>query len=417
MKTLFLGADWICKYLIGKMLLDDQDEEDDITVFETSQTVNEFYDFPPLQKFAGDERLTVANTMDLKKCIESYGPFDVVVVSTNIIKEVEELILIYSAWSHMRDKDYLVEHPSPKFIVISSWEVYGWVGRRKLPIDEKEKLDGESQLALTKKEIEKLMDYAFSSDCTTFRLSTIFGPYMPEQEEVMQWLMNLILSRQIIVSQPAGRKIDLCYVTNVLDPIQKAMERENLPKVINIGSADSDYKDGKLNIFEKNAVNALVGIRKLIDSKSPISASDEDPTIYQGKGFHSQLKTELARKYLDYFPLVDTLKGFMQTCHWLQKRMELDPQFVGLTGRSIEDIYPTLDEKKMYKVGEEFKSRELEISKEEADKIVEEKNKPGILARSMADAETKLTCEICKHVPSSESESCKCKCHSPYLET
>lgn len=418
MKTLFLGADWIMKYLIGDMLLNDQDEEDDITVFTTMETVNNFYDFPPLQKFAGDERLTVANTLELKKCIEQYGPFDVVVVSTNIIKEVEELITFYSAQSHARDKDYLLEHPLPKFLVISTWEVYGWVGRRKLPIDEKERLDGETPLGLAKKEIEKLMDYAF--DCTIFRFSTIFGPYMPEDDDVIQWLMNMILSRPIVVSQPAGRKIDFCYVYNVLAPIQKAMERSGLPKYINLGSADSDYKqDGKLNIFEKNVIDALKGIRVLIDSRSSLAASDEDATPFQGKGFHSQLKTENARKYLDYFPIVDTLKGFLQTCHWLQKRMETDPQFMGLTGRSIEDIYPTLDEKKMYKVGEEFKTREVEITKAEADKIIEEKNKPGKIARSLADAETGLVCDKCQHVPSSppSTEDCKCPCHTLYKET
>lgn len=408
MKILFLGADWICKYLIGKILLDDQDQEDDIVVFDTTQTVNQFYDFPPLQKSAGDERLTVANTLDIKKCIDTYGPFDVVVVSTNIISQVQELTEYYPSKG---------ENNLPKFIVISSWEVYGWKGRRRLPIAEDEKLEGETPLAMVKKEIEKVMSYAFP--CTIFRLATIFGPYMDEDSEIMQWLMNLILSKQIVVAQPAGRKLDLCYVYNVLDPIQKAFERTNLPKIINIGSADSDFKkDGKVNIFEKNVIEALMGIRVLIDSRSSISASDEDPTKFQGQGFHSQLKTELARKHLDYFPIIDTLRGFLQTCHWLQKRMEVDPQFSGLTGRSIEEIYPTLDEKKVYKVGEEFKSREVEkdMSKEEADRIIKERNLPGKIARAEADQEA-LICHNCKHVPSSiPSEPCKCGCHSLYKE-
>jgi len=368
---LFVGADWVMKYLIGKILLDDQDGEDQITVFDTTQTVNEFYDFPPLQKFAGDERLVVANTLDVKKALSEYGPFDVIIVSTNILDQVQQLC-------EVRFVD------SPKFLVISSWEVYGWKGRRQLPISEDEKLAGETELAMVKKEIEKIMTYSFP--CTIFRLSTIFGPYMPEESEVIQWLMNLIISRKIVIAQPAGRKIDFCYIYNVLEPIQKAMTKENLPKIINLGSSDNDFKtDGKLNVFEKNIVEALMGIRVLVDSHSQITTSDEDPTVYQGKGFHSQLRTELARKHLEYFPMIDTLRGFLQTCHWLQKRMALDPQFATLTGRDIEEIYPTLDDKKVMKVGEEIKSRDIEEIEENLYQERLIKNKQGTRLRKEAD--------------------------------
>ena len=405
--TLFVGANWICKYLIGKMLLDDQDEEDNIVVFDTTQTINEFFNFPPLQQFAGDERITVANTMNIQKAIKEYGPFDSVIIDTNVIQEVHDLIEIYSSPYHIS--------PIPKFFVISSWEVYGWKGRRKMPISEEEKCEPTTQLGQTKLAIENMVSYAFP--CRRFRLSTIFGPYMPENEEIMQWLMNLIISKPVIVGQPAGRKLDMCYVYNVLAPIQKALESSvQTPSIINLGSADSDFQaDGKLNVFEKNVVDTMKGVRVLIDSHSQLSASDEDVEQYQGKGYHSQLKTELARKYLDYFPMVDTLKGFLQTCTWLQKRMELDPQFAPYVGREIEEIYPTLDDKKVFKTGEEFKNREVEDIKERLYEERKIKDKMGKEIRADLD-EKSLLCDRCKHVPMTISEGCKCSCHSPYLE-
>ena len=247
---------------------------------------------------------------------------------------------------------------------------------------------------------------------------------MPEDSELLKWLTALLTQRPILVEQPAARALDLCYVTNLLEPIQKALTAD-LPHhvTINLGSADVDYKSMrekgkdvvKPQIFEKHVVEALLGLRVLLDSHSKIEISNENISEHQGKGYHSQLKTKIARDLLGYYPMVDTMKGCLQTAFWLQKTMAIDEAD---KGRAIEDIFPTLDDREVYKVGEAVQDVEVEYEKR---KKLEERNRE---ARS--EASKMLVCEVCDHAPMTVNprktnpdnldEECDCRCHLAYKE-
>lgn len=417
MRILFLGASWISKYLIGEILLNDQDGEVEITIDDKTQTVEEFFHFPPISKYAGDERISYGKRV-LKG---NHNEFDVIIHDHNFIEYTKIL------FERLGEIDY-----QGRIIVLSSWEVYGWKGRRQIPFDEVEtSLEPSTKLGQTKREIENIALSHDKLNTIIFRLSMIFGPYMPEDSELIEWLNALLTQKPILVHQPAARAYDLCYVTNVLAPIQKAFTADLTgQKIINLGSADIDYKKvrekgkdvEKPMIFEKHVVEALVGLRVLLDSRSKIEISNEGITEHQGKGYHSQLKTERARKLLDYYPMVDTMRGCLQTAFWLQKTMEVDE---AAKGRAIEEIYPTLDDKKVYKVGEEVKSTEIELVKEQRYQERKHREKKSREARTNVNVD--LICKLCDHAPVTTNPSktntdnldeiCNCDCHKPYLES
>lgn len=410
MKICLIGVDWIAQYLMGDVLLKDQDAEDEIIVYDQRMTISDIFHFPPLAKYAGDERVTV---------LDKWSPIifagcDVIIFNSNFLQESQNLFASLTEHSY-----------TGRVLVISSWEVYGFQGRRQIPFDEFETgLSPSTPLGQTKFLIEEMARQHKDLNVVIFRLSTIFGPYMPENDELIKWLEALLTQRSILVEQPAARAYDLCYMTNVLAPIQKAFTAD-LPKhcTINLGSADVDYKTVrekgkdviKPQIFEKNVVNALLGLRHMLDSHSKIEISNEGIEAFQGKGFHSQLKTATARKLLDYYPVVDTMKGFLQTAFWLQKSMELDQ---ASQGRAIEDIYPTLDEREVYKVGEGVHDTEIEYEKR---KKLEEASK-----EARTDVDKVLVCALCDHVPmmlnpsktnpDNLDEECTCQCHLAYKE-
>lgn len=408
MRILFLGASWIMKYLIGEILLRD-DGEVEITVYDKTQSAEDFFHFPPISKYSGDERISFSQIG------RDFDHFDIIIHDHNFIKDTQ---ILFNELGKIKYEG--------RIIIISSWEVYGWKGRRQIPFDEVEtELTPSTKLGQTKQEIENIALFT-KLNVIIFRLSMIFGPYMPEDSELIEWLNSLLTQKPILVNQPAARAYDLCYVTNVLAPIEKAFTAD-LPgqKIINLGSADVDFKKlrekgkdvEKVMIFEKHVVEALVGLRVLLDSRSKIEISNENVSEHQGKGYHSQLKTERARKWLDYYPIVDTMKGCLQTAFWIQKTMEIDQAAMG---RAIEDIYPTLDDKKVLKVGEEIKEIDTELIYKER----KQKEKESKKARAIGSEQ--FICKICNHSPTMTTpektnpddldEQCACDCHAPYRE-
>lgn len=400
MRTLCIGCSWVLKYAIGEILLQDSDDyEQEFVIYDRTQTPEEFFSFPPISRFTGDERLFFAN--------DASGTYDCVIIDTNIISDVEGLIK-----AHVENGG-----KGARVIVISSWEVYGFQGRRQIPFDEHDTpLLPTTQLGKTKLEIERIC--APIKNLCILRLSTIYGPYMPENHEVMEWCMKMLNNHEIVVDQPASRYIDLNYVTNVIPAIQKAMT-VNLrgERIFNIGSAEEDFKpltaqNPKVKpqpmIFEQNIVNVLVGLRHLLAATASIRTSEENISLYQGKGFHSQLKTERARKILDYSPRVRNITGLQQVSYWLQ-------QSYGVSeggAPDMEETYPTLSEEGMKKIGLDPESR---------------KKFRDIERKKIKEVDEGLLCHVCRHQPpqvkqylpgiGDKSYDCSCHCHKPFLES
>lgn len=354
--------------------------------------------FPPISRFTGDERLVFVNP-------PPHQNYDCVIIDTNIIKDVEETLLFLKN-----------NQMNPRVIVISSWEVYGYQGRRQIPFDEYEtQLLPTTEFGKTKLAIEEIC--AKISDLCVLRLSTIYGPYMPEDHEVMTWCNKLLDNDEMVVDQPASRFYDLCYIMNVVDPIKKAMTVDlRGERIFNIGSAEIDFQEENLQnpkakpkvmIFEQNIVNLLVGLRHLLASTAAIVVSEENIDITQGKGYHSQLKTERARKILTYSPNVQNTRGLQQVSYWLQKTTGVTPG----GAPDMEETYPTLTEEGMKKIGLDPDSR---------------KKFRDLERKKIKEVDESLICKICQHQPSQlkqyitgigdKSYDCGCNCHKPYLE-
>ena len=91
--------------------------------------------------------------------------------------------------------------------------------------------------------------------------------------------------------------------------------------------------------------------------------------------------------------------------------MEMDEASLG---RAIENIYPTLDDRKVLKVGEAFVDKEVEY---ESRKKREEEQR-----RARSEINASLVCPICDHTPVTwkgvmkDDSDCKCHSHSLYQE-
>src|SRR5690242_5760247 len=131
MRTLCIGSSFVLKYAIGEILLKDTDDfEQEFVIFDRTQTPEEWFHFPPISKYAGDERIL-------------FGPANVftadcVVIDTNIIEDVNSAV-------------QSLKNSKARVIVMSSGEIYGYQGRRQIPFDEHSTLPmPTSQLGKTK---------------------------------------------------------------------------------------------------------------------------------------------------------------------------------------------------------------------------------------------------------------------------
>lgn len=396
MRNLCVGASWILKYAIGEILLDDIDDfEEEFIVYDQTANVDDFFHFAPISRYAGDERIKIVDKIGAPN-------WDCCLIDTNVIDDVKQFI------DNFRTEE--------RVILLSSADVYGYQGRRQIPFDEWDTpLLPTSQLGKTKLAQEKLIETLPNS--VILRLSQTFGPYMPEDSEIIEWLKKILTNREVLVEQPAARAYDLNYVTNLNDVIDKVRTVElKGERIFNIGSADVDFKEQNLQnpkarpqvmLFEKQVVNLLVGLRHQLGSESRISVLNEGIDIYQGKGFHTQVKTERARKILEYSPMVDTARGLFQTAYWLQKT---DEEAQG--GKDMEELYPTLTEEGMKKIG---------LDPDSAKKFSE------IRKQKIKEIDESLLCGFCQHIPQQAkqfipgvgdlSADCPCKCHDSYRES
>ena len=132
MRTICVGASWITKYFIADTLYNDGNFEEYIQVISPEPVEQFFESFPKLQEFQGDERLSYVQStaMEARKDLNlEYVDSVYLDNNTDAIGFIEFL----------QDKKF-----TKRVVLASSWEVYGWKGRNKVPIDPRDECKPET---------------------------------------------------------------------------------------------------------------------------------------------------------------------------------------------------------------------------------------------------------------------------------
>ena len=332
MKLLFVGANWITKYIIAQVLFDDADEEVELQVI--GQDTPEWFwiEFPRLKEYGGDERM-IYKQIPLSEL--TLPEIDAVYVTDT---EPEMLDKFLKTLSEKQFKGPI--------ILASSWQVYGWKKKKRTPILETEReLNPETNEAKHLLKLEQVMlKYDKQLQIVILRYAEIFAAYMPESSEVIKMMIDCLSSDEIDVYPPPSRNYDWLHVKFIYGLVPKLFNRKFIGGIYNIGSGE-----------EKKITWLANSLRQLTNSPAPIKIHMPEGEI-EPRGYHSLLDVEKAKKFLQFDPDGARIQYFLEVCRWVESDL---PD--GRRAPNLEETYPMLRP--------EFGSDKLKITDEKGEPI------------------------------------------------
>lgn len=319
MRLLFVGADWVSKWILTQTLFEDSEEELEITVI--GQDTPEWFwtEVPRLKEYMGDERVDYT-----QKSLVNLGDFYNAVYITDTEPELLD--------------NYLKQLQAAQFtgpiILASSWQVYGWKKKKKTPILETEReLNPENNAARHLRALEETMLKYRKLQTVILRYAEVFGAYMPESSEIIKIMIDCLSSEQIEVYPPPSRNYDWLYIKHIYELVPKLFSRKFIGggEIYNIGSGE-----------ERKITWLANALRQLTNSPAPIKIIM--PEEVESRGYHSRLDVEKAKKFLGFEPEGIYVKEFQQVCRWVEKDLDTDAR-AKLThpqAPNLEDTYPYL---------------------------------------------------------------------------
>ena len=351
MRTIVVGAGWITKYFIADLLYNDSNFEEYVQVISPEPLEEFFKGFPKLQEFQGDERLSYIQL----------GPEQV--VQQGLSLEGVDAIYYDSDFGAQEFFEYLQKNGYNKRIVLAStWYVYGWKGRNKVPIDPREERNPDTPFGENKSTQEKFLEQS-KLNYVILRFATVFGPYMPQNDELVRMCKEAMYGQEIVIQGVPSRWLDMVYVTEVLPVIQQALSNVGIDRqVYNVGGyhdiAEKDQPKKNLVVNEKRITDIVRSMRHIMDSDSAY-VFEGAPTV-QGKGYHSQLDIEKTQKEFNYIPNFDAIK-LGQFIWWVESTTDKKQR------RTLDMVerYPTLDPKKMENADVKKLGEKMELKQEQ----------------------------------------------------
>ena len=351
MRTIIVGASWITKYYIADTLYNDSNFEQYIQVISPEPLEQFFNGFPKLQEFQGDERLGYIQL----------GPQDI----TKQGLELEHVDAIYLDVDITQQLiPYLHDqHFDKRVVLASTWEVYGWKGRSKVPIDSRDERAPETELGKLKRMQEDQL-IASKLNYVILRFATIFGPYMPRDHELVTMCTQAMCEEDIVITGIPSRWLDMVYITEVLPIIGKALSMGGIDRqVFNVGGnhdfATAEQPKRNLVVNEKRITDIVRSMRHLMDSSSPY-IFEAGVKVEPSRGYHSQLDIESTQKTFSYYPNFDSMK-LSQFIWWVESLVDKNRRRT----HDMEELYPSLDPKFMDKIDVQKVGESMNISQEQ----------------------------------------------------
>ena len=190
-----------------------------------------------------------------------------------------------------------------KFIFISSSSIYG--ENEKIPYSESDPTNNIiSPYAATKKSAEilcKTYSKLYGINITCLRLFTVYGPRGRPEMAPYKFTKLIDEGKELPMFGDGNSKRDYTYVSDIVEGIVSAVDKEFKFEVINLGNSKPIELKEFISIIEKT-----VGKKAKIKRLSP----------QKGDVFITFADISKAKKLLNYSPKVDLEKGMVNFFEW-----------------------------------------------------------------------------------------------------
>lgn len=308
--------------MVTDLLAQDSASEQQIQIFSPVNIKEFFGSFPYLNEYFGDERLDFHELTDFKP-----GDFKAE-FAHNIYYDHNDPVMLAAICQANHTQKF-----TGNLVLASDYEIYGYHTAKQVPLDERAECNPESERGKRAAELENVCNIYRKNapfGILILRFGVIFGPYM--QANVLSDMMQqALLNHDIELWPPASRAFDFLYVTDAVKAIEQAFTVRPDPgglDVYNIGSG-----------YEVKIANVARDLRHLVKSDSTIKYLPVDE-LPAAKGYHNQLDISKASKYLEWNPMTETQKGFLQTVWWMQNT--LPPEDTKYGAQNIVKTFPQL---------------------------------------------------------------------------
>ena len=196
------------------------------------------------------------------------------------------------------------------FIYASTSSVYG--ENNNYPLDENQSCENPIQFYAATKCSNELMAKSFSKvynfRTTGLRFFTVYGPWGRPDMALFKFTKNIFLRKKIQIFNSGNHKRDFTYIDDIIDGIQKIIEKKNVKRniseIINLGNSKSINLMRYIKVLEKE-----IGIKS---HKKYLKKQPGDIV----KTFSSIKK---ANKLYAYKPKVDVKEGIKRFVKWYKE--------------------------------------------------------------------------------------------------
>lgn len=127
------------------------------------------------------------------------------------------------------------------FIYASSSSVYG--NNKKIPFSERDNVDNPISLYAATKKSNELMAHTYHHiygiNCTGLRFFTVYGPYGRPDMALFKFTESILNDKPIDVYNFGNMKRDFTYITDIVDGVTSAIDRNYECELFNLGNSNS----------------------------------------------------------------------------------------------------------------------------------------------------------------------------------
>jgi UDP-glucuronate 4-epimerase len=193
-----------------------------------------------------------------------------------------------------------------KMIFFSSSSVYG--NKNKAPFKENSLTDFPvSPYGASKKGGEILAhtyNHNFGLPIFVFRIFNAYGPRMRPNLVLYKWVKNILAGKEVEMSGKGVRKRDYTYVGDIVDAVNKAINKKTTFEVLNIGNSSPVALKDLLKKTEK-----VLGIKAKVVTRPSHKASVEK----------THADTKKAKKVLGWKPQTKFEDGIRKFVEWYKE--------------------------------------------------------------------------------------------------
>ncbi len=195
-------------------------------------------------------------------------------------------------------------------VYASSSSVYG--GNEKVPFSIKDRVDKPISIYAASKKANELMAHTYSHlyglNTTGLRFFTVYGPWGRPDMAMYIFAENIIKNKPIPVFNYGKMKRDFTYISDIVDGIRKALDKNYQCEIFNLGNNKTEDLFDMIKIIEQS-----------LDKKATIDLMEIQPGDVEKTFADINHSNDL----LGYMPAVEIKEGIPKFIKWF-KSYKLD---------------------------------------------------------------------------------------------